>query len=330
MHTTTTEQLSQEKLERAVASRVVLRSRGGDTAGFFVSAEGHIVASLHAVSGEDEITAITPEGWELPVTGVTAVDPRRDLALLKVDGMGFPVLPLATPAAASEGEPVFAFNSVNGQTPTSQQVGTVHVLDSELQIFELLGVLPTESTGSPVLNAQGEGVGFVTAGRGAVGSTSVAVPLKHVVRLIESGPGRPLKTLQSAGSRRQVQRDVPNHPVEMLRECEPSAVQEIVLALARAIQAGAPLYNQGDVSACVRIYQNAATRLCEEHSNDCASVVAALRVGLTRAATLELAEQKAWALRDAFDGVLDVARRYFHAQQVPTRPTVGGSKKFVN
>ncbi|MFL5322415.1 MAG: ARPP-1 family domain-containing protein, partial [Myxococcaceae bacterium] len=79
-----------------------------------------------------------------------------------------------------------------------------------------------------------------------------------------------------------------------------------------------------------RVYENAAQRLCEEHARTCPSLVAALRVGLTRAATMELDDQKAWALRDAFDGVLDVARRYFHMQQMPTRPTVGAAKKFVN
>lgn len=323
---TTTDEVPKAALDQAMAARVVLKTRGAETGGFFISADGHIVASLHAVSGESEITAVLPGGWELPVTGVTAIDPRRDLAILKVDGQGFPALAIAHPAAASEDDDVFVFPNRRGGL-SSERVGTVHVLDKGLQLFELHGALPEEANGSPVLNGDGHAVGFVTAGRGPEGST-VATPLKHVMPLIHDGPGNSLRVLQSVHQRRQVERDVPVHPVELLNGCDAAAVQQIVLALAKAIRAGAPLYNAGNIEGCVKVYEAAAQRICDEHKTDARSIVAALRVGLTRAATLELTDQKAWALRDAFDGVLDVARRYFQTQQMPTRPATGA--KYLN
>ena len=74
-----------------------------------------------------------------------------------------------------------------------------------------------------------------------------------------------------------------------------------------AIEIGAPLYNRGDIEACFRIYEGTSSKL--ERDPPCKGVGKAFGDGLLRASTLATYKEKAWALRDTFDGLIDVAAK---------------------
>ncbi|GAA4815589.1 hypothetical protein GCM10023232_09220 [Sphingosinicella ginsenosidimutans] len=82
---------------------------GGGTAapppratGFIVSAEGYILASGQAVAGTAPLRVLLDDGRSLGARRV-ADDPLSGVALLKVDGSGFPALALAESALAPVG-----------------------------------------------------------------------------------------------------------------------------------------------------------------------------------------------------------------------------------
>ena len=78
-----------------------------------------------------------------------------------------------------------------------------------------------------------------------------------------------------------------------------------------SIEVGAPLYNkktrQG-YEACYRVYEGTALRF--EKDAACQGVRTAFGDGLLRAGSLNTYKEKAWAMRDAFDGLIDVAQRW--------------------
>ena len=61
----------------------------------WVAGPGLVVTNAHVVAGEDDTTVTPPGGSELEATAVH-YDPRNDLAVLAVDGLGAPALELAS------------------------------------------------------------------------------------------------------------------------------------------------------------------------------------------------------------------------------------------
>jgi hypothetical protein len=106
-----------------------------------------------------------------------------------------------------------------------------------------------------------------------------------------------------------VQRHVPNHPLRLLEGCSPENLATITDLLGDAIQEGAPLYNHGNFAGCYTRYVAAALEVEREMPKTCAGPRQALAAGRTTAKTLDLVSEQAWAMRDAFDGLLEVVAR---------------------
>ena len=106
-----------------------------------------------------------------------------------------------------------------------------------------------------------------------------------------------------------IDRHVPTHPVSMVASCPRDQQAGVESAIAEAIDVGAPLYNDGNFAGCYHIYEGAALDLERRLPPSCAGIAGALSDGRTRAASLSTPAAQAWAMRDAFDGVLDVLER---------------------
>ena len=103
-------------------------------------------------------------------------------------------------------------------------------------------------------------------------------------------------------------RDVPGHPAPVFAECPDDPLGFTSGSLANAIGRGAPRYNQGDHIGCYRMYLGTATDLVSTLPG-CAGVRAALVAGIVRASGLQTYTERAWAMRDAFDGLLEAYQR---------------------
>lgn len=112
----------------------------------------------------------------------------------------------------------------------------------------------------------------------------------------------------AAGERAHITREVPHHDVSLLSDCTVEEASDIHHELAVAISLGAPTYNAGDFEGCYRTYSNAAVAI-DARQKSCSGVRRALMAGVERARRLRTFDEKAWAMRDAFDGVLDVIER---------------------
>src|SRR4030095_12187159 len=78
--------------------------------GFVLSPDGYIVTNNHVVEAEPYSQVKLGAGRELPAK-VVGRDPKTDLALLKVEGAGLPIIPLGDSAALQVGEPVMAIGN---------------------------------------------------------------------------------------------------------------------------------------------------------------------------------------------------------------------------
>jgi serine protease Do len=73
------------------------RAVTGEGSGFFISADGYAVTNNHVVDHAKTVTVTTDDG-KIHTANVVGTDPKSDLALIKVDGGGFPYVKFADQA----------------------------------------------------------------------------------------------------------------------------------------------------------------------------------------------------------------------------------------
>ncbi len=135
--------------------------------GFIVSADGYIVTNNHVVEDAIGIQVKLGDGRELAAK-VVGRDPKTDLALLKVEATGLPVIPVGDSNALQVGEPVMAIGNPFGleQTVTTGIVSaTGRVIGSGPydNFIQTDASINPGNSGGPLINARGEVIGINTA-----------------------------------------------------------------------------------------------------------------------------------------------------------------------
>jgi serine protease Do len=198
----------------------------------------------------------------------------------------------------------------------------------ELKYFQISAPISQGSSGGPLFNQSGEVVGVTTAIITAGQNINLAIPTNYLKPIVARGEAMSLdefakKTKDEdaapAAPGDKIDRKVPDHATKLLDGCTGDQIIEVENQIWDAIGVGAPLYNKGEIEACFRIYEGLATKL--EQTPPCKGIKTAFGDGLLRINTLdykgtdktELAKSwklKAWAMRDTFDGILKVGRKW--------------------
>jgi serine protease Do len=135
--------------------------------GFVLSANGYIVTNNHVVENATGIQVKLADGRELDAK-VVGRDPKTDLALLKVEASGLPVIPVGDSNALQVGEPVMAIGNPFGleQTVTTGIVSaTGRVIGSGPydDFIQTDASINPGNSGGPLINSRGEVIGINTA-----------------------------------------------------------------------------------------------------------------------------------------------------------------------
>jgi serine protease Do len=178
--------------------RAPRRSVRGLGSGFVINADGYVLTNNHVVDGATEIRVKFSDGREVPGK-VVGGDAKTDLALLKVEATGLPVIPMGDSSKLEVGEPVMAIGNPFGleQTVTT---GIVSATGRAIGAGPYDDFVQTDASinpgnsGGPLINARGEVIGVNTAiASGTGGSVGIgfAIPtnlVKPVVtQLADSG-----------------------------------------------------------------------------------------------------------------------------------------------
>ena len=309
--------------------------------GFVIDRSGLVVTNLHVVVAADDIQVRMSDGAMHKVQRVRAYDASHDLAILDIDPpVPIPALTIGDSDAASPGDPVFAIGNPLGvldYTVSDGLLSGVRVLPNEITLLQISAPISEGSSGGPVFNAYGEVIGVVTAFLSNGQNLNFAIPAKFLVALSAAAPkpqtmaefkDETQKLISEAEARAKlesgeeipearIQRLIPDHELKIFDGCAKEEIADTADAIDRAIKIGAPLYNAGGpgIEACFRIYELVVAMY--EKRSTCAGIRTAFGDGLQRAGTMKTAKEKAWALRDTFDGMLHAINRW---AQGPTGP----------
>jgi len=175
--------------------RRTVRSMGS---GFIINAAGYIVTNNHVVEGATDIRVKIADGREMAAK-VVGRDPKTDLALIKVEASGLPVIPLGDSTKLQVGEPVMAIGNPFGleQTVTTGIVSATGRVIGQGPYDDFIQTdasINPGNSGGPLINGRGQAVGINAAifsqSGGSVG-IGFAIPVNQaksvVTQLVASG-----------------------------------------------------------------------------------------------------------------------------------------------
>lgn len=174
------------------------RLRVGGGSGFLVTSDGYIVTNRHVVDDtEAEYTVVLLDGRQMPGK-VLAIDPTLDLAILKIDGTGFPFLSFGDSDKIEIGQTVIAIGNALSEFQNTVTKGIVSGVNRRLvagtrtatEVIE--GAIQTDAainpgnSGGPLIDLQGNVLGVNTAISENAQSLGFALPINVAKQAVES------------------------------------------------------------------------------------------------------------------------------------------------
>jgi S1-C subfamily serine protease len=154
--------------------------------GFLVSREGYLITNQHVIRKAASAVAKGDNGTTFHVEGILATDLQHDLAILKIDSRGAPVLPLGTSAQIKAGEKVAVIGSPLGLEGSLSEgiVAANRDLKQVGRILQITAPISHGSSGSPVLDLNGRVVGVAVGSRKEGQAVNFAIPVEDLARLM--------------------------------------------------------------------------------------------------------------------------------------------------
>jgi serine protease Do len=152
--------------------------------GFIITGDGYILTNAHVVDGADEVTVRLTDKREFKARTIGA-DKRTDVALIKIEASGLPVVKLADVSQLKVGEWVVAIGSPFG-FDNSLTAGIVSAKGRSLPQENYVPFIQTDvainpgNSGGPLFNMKGEVVGInsqIYSRSGGYMGLSFAIPI---------------------------------------------------------------------------------------------------------------------------------------------------------
>jgi serine protease Do len=163
----------------------------GSGSGFLVTSDGYILTNNHVVADADKLT-VTLLDKRVFKAKVVGRDPTTDVAVIKIDGTGFPTIPFGNDEQSRVGEWVLAVGNPLGLDFTV----TAGIISAKGRSGQLRGLYASQyaivdyiqtdaainpgNSGGPMINSRGEVIGInsaIASGTGYYSGYGFAIPI---------------------------------------------------------------------------------------------------------------------------------------------------------
>jgi serine protease Do len=164
--------------------------RRGVGSGFILSADGYVMTNAHVVQGADEVIVTLTDKRELKAK-IIGADERSDVAVVKVEASGLPVVKVGDSNKSRVGEWVMAIGSPFGLENT---VTAGIISAKQRDTGDLLPLIQTDvainpgNSGGPLVNMRGEVIGInsqIYSQSGGYMGIAFAIPIDEAVRVAD-------------------------------------------------------------------------------------------------------------------------------------------------
>lgn len=161
--------------------------------GFFIHEDGLIMTNAHVIDGAQEVTVRMTDRREMKAK-LIGMDRLSDVAVLKVEGHGYPVVQVGKPAEVKVGEPVLAIGSPFGfeNTATAGIVSATSRIMADNQYVSFLqtdAALNPGNSGGPLFDTSGRVIGMnsqIYTRTGGYQGLSFAIPIDFAMRIADT------------------------------------------------------------------------------------------------------------------------------------------------
>ena len=166
--------------------------------GFLFREDGYILTNAHVLEDSLSVQVEFRDGRKVPAT-IVGMRTLEDVAVLKIEGTGYPTLPIGKSNEVMAGESVIAIGTAGSkQYAFTVTRGIVSCPDRDVRIYDSQGKLTKRATmvqfdanatngnsGGPLINARGQVIGIVTlkASATTVDYLNMAIPITGAVEL---------------------------------------------------------------------------------------------------------------------------------------------------
>jgi serine protease Do len=172
--------------------------------GVIVTPDGHILTNHHVINGASDIRVLLSDDRQFEAK-LVGTDSDTDVALLKIDAMGLAALTIGNSASVRAGDFALAIGAPLGLRHTVT-LGIVSATNRNgLGIHPSEGLIQTDaalnpgSSGGALINARGELIGIITAGKEYAGvGFAVPVDTAHYVMQQIARHGRVIRASLAA------------------------------------------------------------------------------------------------------------------------------------
>jgi serine protease Do len=303
---------------RALPAIVTMRTEQSLGTGFVVRSDGWIATNLHVIVGGPRVKVTLPDR-ELDVVEVLAASPEHDLAVVRVEARGLPVVALGDSDAMRPGDAIVAIGNPLGleNTVSNGLISARRKFDAGVEVLQISAPIAPGSSGGPIFNDHGEVIGIATAVLEEGQNLNFGMPARYLVSLMKAPEPVPfpefakaIAQIRQSGAPKA--RKHASYPASLLDGCTIDAQRLIVRMVSDAIDTGAPLYNAGKTSSCYHVYDGAAADLARKLPPACHGPAKAIGDAQRRAAALADPSAQAWAMRDAFDALIEAVMHKQH------------------
>lgn len=153
---------------------------------FFIGPSGVFVTAYHPLAEADGLEVILPDGRKSREVSVVSIDPRKDIAILKVAAEGLPAVVLGDSDRNRVGDSVALLSRPLGTFPSAVTGIISAIRDSKrgLRLHQLSAPVTRSGLGGPALNERGEIVGMVSFYRLFDESLGFIVPINYIRGLL--------------------------------------------------------------------------------------------------------------------------------------------------
>ena len=177
----------------------------------FLVRDGEIASNLHVIEGAASgYVKFVRQETKYEINGIVAVDPERDLVILKISGGRAPALTFGSSENVQVGETVYAAGNPQGLEGTFSQgiVSSIREVGTN-RLLQITAPISPGSSGGPVLNNKGQVIGVSVATFRGGQNLNFAIPSDYLKALLgKTGPPRSLGQVNSAETQRSMLSDL--------------------------------------------------------------------------------------------------------------------------
>ncbi|HEX6533344.1 MAG TPA: trypsin-like peptidase domain-containing protein [Gemmatimonadaceae bacterium] len=167
--------------------------------GFLVSSDGYILTNNHVVANAEKVNVTLLDRRIFPAK-VVGHDPGTDVALIKIDGSGFPTAPLGADSSVQVGDPVLAignplgldFTVTSGIVSAKERSGNLRALfQSDYAVVDFIqtdAVINPGNSGGPLVDMNGSVIGInsaIASPTGVYAGYGFAIPISIARTVME-------------------------------------------------------------------------------------------------------------------------------------------------